>query len=202
IDDMRPDIPENLARIISRCLEKEPDLRYQSAADIQVALERIGESVLQKPTNGRPSVAVLPFIDMRPEKDQDYFCEGLAEELINALANVEGMQVASRTSAFRFKGAQSDIREIGRRFDVVTVLEGSVGKAGRQVLIVVQIVNDSYGDHLWSGRYDRELKDVLAIQDEIAQKIVEALQVTLSPKAMSKQAEKAVPTDVQAYDYY
>src|SRR5207253_950360 len=148
----------------------------------------------QKPTNGRPSVAVLPFIDMSPEQDQDYFCEGLAEELINALANVEGMQVASRTAAFRFEGAQSDIREIGRRLDVGTVLEGSVRKAGSQVRIAVQLVNVSDGYHLWSGRYDRGLKDVFAIQDEIAQKIVEALQVTLSPKAMSKQAEQTVPT--------
>jgi TolB-like protein/Flp pilus assembly protein TadD len=202
IEDTRPDIPENLARIIARCLEKEPELRYQSAADIQMALERIGESVQEKPGDGRPSVAVLPFIDMSPEKDQDYFCEGLAEELINALVSVEDLQVASRTSAFRFKGAQSDIREIGRRLAVGTVLEGSVRKAGNQVRIAVQLVNVSDGYQLWSGRYDRELKDVFAIQDEIAQKIVEALQVTLSPKAAAKKAEKTVPADVQAYDYY
>jgi serine/threonine protein kinase/Flp pilus assembly protein TadD len=202
IADRRPDIPEPLARIVLRCLEKEPDLRYQSAADIQVALSKIGESVQGRKTDGRPSIAVLPFVDMSPEKDQDYFCEGLAEELINALVNVEDLQVASRTSAFRFKGAQSDIREIGRRLGVNTVLEGSVRKAGSQVRIGVNLVNIEDGYHLWSSRYDRELKDVFAIQDEIAQKIVEALQVTLSPKAKSKQAEKAAPADVQAYDYY
>jgi serine/threonine protein kinase/Flp pilus assembly protein TadD len=202
IEDTRPDVPENLARIISRCLEKEPELRYQSAADIQMALARIGENVQSAPADGRPSVAVLPFIDLSPEKDQDYFCEGLAEELINALVNVEDLQVASRTSAFRFKGAQSDIREIGRRLGVGTVLEGSVRKAGTQVRIAVQLVNVSDGYQLWSGRYDRELKDVFAIQDEIAQKIVEALQLTLSPKAKAQKAEKNVPADVQAYDYY
>jgi serine/threonine protein kinase/Flp pilus assembly protein TadD len=202
ISDRRPDVPEPLARIVQRCLEKEPDLRYQSAADIQVALSKIGESVQGRRTGGRPSIAVLPFVDMSPEKDQDYFCEGLAEELINALVNVEDLQVASRTSTFRFKGAQSDIREIGRRLGVSTVLEGSVRKAGSAVRIGVNLVNIEDGYHLWSNRYDRELKDVFAIQDEIAQKIVEALQVTLSPKAKSKQAEKGAPADVQAYDYY
>ncbi len=202
ISDRRPDVPEPLARIVLRCLEKEPDLRYQSAADIQVALSKIGESVQGRKADGRPSIAVLPFVDMSPEKDQDYFCEGLAEELINALVNVEDLQVASRTSAFRFKGAQSDIREIGRRLGVNTVLEGSVRKAGSQVRIGVNLVSIEDGYHLWSNRYDRELKDVFAIQDEIAQKIVEALQVTLSPKAKGKKAEKAAPADVQAYDYY
>jgi adenylate cyclase len=110
--------------------------------------------------------------------------------------------VASRTSAFRFKGASSDIREIGRRLGVTTVLEGSVRKAGTHVRIGVQLVNVDDGYHLWSSRYDRELKDVFAIQDEIAQKIVEALEVTLSPRARGKKAEKAAPADVQAYDYY
>ncbi|MFQ5670011.1 MAG: protein kinase [Acidobacteriota bacterium] len=201
IRETRPDLPDHFGRIILRCLEKEPELRYQSAADIQTALSKIGESVQDKKGHGHPSVAVLPFLDMSPEKDQDYFCEGLAEELINALVGVEGLQVASRTSAFRFKGAQSDIREIGRRLGVSTVLEGSVRKAGSQVRIGVQLVNIEDGYHLWSNRYDRELKDVFAIQDEIAQKIVEALQVTLTPKA-KKKAEKAAPADVQAYDYY
>ncbi len=141
---------------------------------------------------------------MSPEKDQDYFCEGLAEELINALVSVDDLEVASRTSAFRFKGSQQDIREIGRRLGVSTVLEGSVRKAGNQVRIAVQLVKVEDGYHLWSNRYDRELQDVFAIQDEIAQKIVEALQVTLSPmaKEKAKKAEKEAPEDVQAYDYY
>ncbi|HET9480554.1 MAG TPA: protein kinase, partial [Candidatus Polarisedimenticolia bacterium] len=202
IAETRPDVPGQLGRIIARCLEKEPELRYQSADDIRIALSKVGEDIQGKRGDGKPSVAVLPFVDMSPEKDQDYFCEGLAEELINALVNVEDLQVASRTSAFRFKGAQSDIREIGRRLGVSTVLEGSVRKAGSQVRIGVQLVNIEDGYHLWSGRYDRELKDVFAIQDEIAQKIVEALQITLSPKAKARTAEKAVPADVQAYDYY
>ncbi|MFQ5720523.1 MAG: tetratricopeptide repeat protein, partial [Acidobacteriota bacterium] len=176
-------------------------LRYQSAEDIQTALAKVGETVEVPRGDSQPSVAVLPFVDMSSEKDHDYFCEGLAEELINALAGVDGLSVASRTSAFRFKGAQSDIREIGRRLGVGTVLEGSVRKAGNQVRIGVQLVNIEDGYHLWSNRYDRELKDVFAIQDEIAQNIVEALQGTLTPKVKKKVAKEA-PADVQAYDYY
>jgi serine/threonine protein kinase/Tfp pilus assembly protein PilF len=202
VSEARADVPEPLARIILRCLEKEPELRYQSAADILMAISKIDETVHGRKAAARPSVAVLPFVDMSPEKDQDYFCEGLAEELINALVNVEDLQVASRTSTFRFKGVQSDIREIGRRLGVSAVLEGSVRKAGSQVRIGVNLVNVEDGYHLWSSRYDRELKDVFAIQDEIAQKIVEALQVTLSPKVKAKKAEEGAPADVQAYDYY
>ncbi len=201
IHDSRPDMPDRFGRIISRCLEKEPEMRYQTAADIQTALSRLDETMEDDRDRKKPSVAVLPFLDMSPEKDQDYFCEGLAEELINALVAVEALQVASRTSAFRFKGSQQDIREIGRRLAVSTVLEGSVRKAGNQVRIGVQLVNVDDGYHLWSNRYDRELKDVFAIQDEIAQKIVEALQVTLTPQ-VKKKAEKEAPTDVQAYDFY
>jgi serine/threonine protein kinase/Tfp pilus assembly protein PilF len=204
ITETRPDMPDQFGRIIARCLEKEPAMRYQAAGDIQTAISNLGESVAAGADGGKPSVAVLPFLDMSPEKDQDYFCEGLAEELINALVAVEDLEVASRTSAFRFKGSQQDIREIGRRLGVSTVLEGSVRKAGSQVRIAVQLVKVEDGYHLWSNRYDRELKDVFAIQDEIAQKIVEALQITLSPtaKEKTKKAEKEAPEDVQAYDYY
>ena len=201
IHESRPDMPQQFGRIISRCLEKEPEMRYQTASDILTALSKVGETVTAKEVDGQPSVAVLPFVNMSPDKDQDYFCEGLAEDIINALVSVDDLNVASRTSAFRFKGSQSDIREVGRRLGVSTVLEGSVRKAGNQVRIGVQLVNVDDGYHLWSNRYDRELKDVFAIQDEIAQKIVEALQVTLTP-TVEKKAEKEAPEDVQAYDYY
>ena len=201
VSDTRPDMPKQLGRIIGRCLEKEPELRYQSGSDIATALSKIGEDVHEEHGDGAPSVAVLPFRDMSRDKDQDYFCEGLAEELINALVGVEGLQIASRTSAFRFKDTQQDIREVGRRLGVSTVLEGSVRKAGDQVRISAQLVNVGDGYHLWSERFDRKLEDVFAIQDEIAQRIAEALQVTLTPKAKQK-AEQAAPADVQAYDYY
>jgi non-specific serine/threonine protein kinase len=204
IHETRPDMPDQFGRIISRCLEKEPEMRYQTAGDILTALSKVGEKVSVKVDGGQPSVAVLSFVNMSPDKDQEYFCEGLAEDIINALVSVEELKVASRTSAFRFKGSQSDIREVGRRLGVSTVLEGSVRKAGNQVRIAVQLVNVDDGYHLWSNRYDRELKDVFVIQDEIAQKIVEALQITLSPVAREKaeKAKKEAPEDVQAYDYY
>ncbi|HVS14393.1 MAG TPA: protein kinase [Thermoanaerobaculia bacterium] len=201
MEDLRSDLPEVLVRIVGRCLEKDPELRYQSSRDIETALAKLSERVDQRPAGDGRSVAVLPFVDMSPEKDQEYFCEGLAEELINALVAIEGLRTASRTSAFRFKGGASDIREIGRRLGVSTVLEGSVRKAGSKVRISVQLVDVEDGYHLWSNRYDRELEDVFEIQDEIAQKVVEALQVTLRPKDQAA-AEKAAPADVQAYDYY
>jgi adenylate cyclase len=125
------------------------------------------------------SIAVLPFVDMSPEKDNEYFSDGMTEELINALAKVEGLRVASRTSGFAFKGKDVDVREIGNRLKVGTVLEGSVRKAGNRLRITAQLVNASDGYHLWSETYDRELKDVFEIQEEIARAIVEALRVEL-----------------------
>jgi non-specific serine/threonine protein kinase len=201
VTELRGDVPRDLARVIGLCLEKEPKRRYQAADEVLEDLAKIGgEKAKTKEDTGR-SVAVLPFVDMSPEKDQDYFCEGLAEELINALVKSEDLRVASRTSSFRFKGTQTDVREIGRRLNVSTVLEGSVRKAGNHLRITAQLINVADGYNLWSDRYDRELKDVFAIQDEIAGSIVEALQATLSPKE-KRAAEKGAPVDVQAYDYY
>ena len=146
-------------------------------------------------------MAVLPFADMSAEKDQEYFCEGIAEELINGLGRIENLRVASRTSSFRFRETSLDVREIGRRLDVGTILEGSVRKAGSRVRITVQLVNVADGYRLWSDRYDREMKDIFAIQDEIAESIVAALEVTLSPKER-RVLQNVATRDVEAYDYY
>ena len=148
-----------------------------------------------------PSIAVLPFMDLSPEKDQDYFCDGMAEELIDALTKIKDLRVSARTSAFSFKGQQQDIREIGQKLNVATVREGSVRKSDTRLRISAQLINVADGYHLWSEKYDRELKDVFAIQDEIAGNIVQALRVMLSPK--EKRALGKVPTtDVEAYDVY
>ena len=148
-----------------------------------------------------PSIAVLPFMDLSPEKDQDYFCDGMAEELIDALTKIKDLRVSARTSAFSFKGQQQDIREIGQKLNVATVLEGSVRKSDTRLRISAQLINVADGYHLWSEKYDRDLKDVFAIQDEIAGNIVQALRVMLSPK--EKRALGKVPTtDVEAYDVY
>ena len=149
----------------------------------------------------KQSIAVLPFADMSPQKDQDYFCEGIAEEIINALSRIEALHVASRTSAFAFKGKSEDISEIGKKLKVATVLEGSVRKAGTKLRVSAQLVNMSDGYQLWSERFDRELEDVFAIQDEIAGSIVKALRVVLSDKE-KRAIEKAPTANVQAYDFY
>lgn len=126
-----------------------------------------------------PSIAVLPFANISADPENEYFCDGLAEELLNALAKIEGLQVAARTSAFSFKGRETDVGEIGRKLNVSTVLEGGVRKAGNRLRITAQLVNVADGYHLWSERYDREMKDVFDIQDEISLAIVEALKVKL-----------------------
>jgi adenylate cyclase len=125
------------------------------------------------------SIAVLPFVDMSPEKDQDYFCDGMAEEIINAIAQNENLKVIARTSAFAFKNKDEDIREIGKKLGVETLLEGSIRKAGNRIRITAQLVKVDDGSHIWSGRYDRELKDVFAIQDEISLAILDNLKVKL-----------------------
>ena len=126
-----------------------------------------------------PSIAVLPFVNISNDPDNEYFCDGLAEELLNALSKIEALRVAARTSAFSFKGKETDIREIGRKLNVSTVLEGSVRKAGNRLRITTQLVNIADGYHLWSERYDREMKDIFDVQDEITLTVVAALKMKL-----------------------
>jgi TolB-like protein len=147
------------------------------------------------------SIAVLPFTDLSPEKDQEYFCDGMAEELINVMTHIPGLKVVARTSAFSFKGKEDDIREIGDKLDVKTILEGSVRKSGNQLRISTQLIDVRNGYHLWSQNYDRELKDVFAIQDEIATAIVDALKTKLLP-ADKKQTEKKQTVNTEAYELY
>jgi len=152
-------------------------------------------------TKLQPSIAVLAFADMSPEQDQQYFCDGIAEEIINSLTRVKDLQVASRTSAFVFKGKSEDIRKIGRSLAVGAILEGSVRKSGDRLRITAQLISVADGYHLWSERFDRELKDVFAIQDEIARSIASTLQVTLS-QGEREALGKAPTEDLLAYDYY
>ena len=148
-----------------------------------------------------PSIAVLAFSDMSAEKDQDYFCDGIADEIINHLIHLKGLRVVSRTSAFAFKGKPEDVRTIGRRLGVATVLEGSVRKAGNQLRITAQLINVADGYHLWAERYDRELKAVFAIQDEIAHKIVQALEVELSDTEKRRMG-RVLTKNIEAFDFY
>jgi len=179
-----------LERLLRRCLEKDPEERFQSARDLCYALEAVSElkpqlesaraaSMKAAESDPTPSIAVLPFADMSSQKDQEYFCEGMAEEIINALTRVERLRVAARTSTFHFKTRASDLSQIAEALRVRTVLEGSVRTAGNRLRVTAQLVNVADGKAIWSERYDGDMVDVFAIQDRIASSIVEALKVKL-----------------------
>jgi TolB-like protein/Flp pilus assembly protein TadD len=191
-------VPVSLSRVILNCLEKDPAHRPPGLFEVRRRLEEVQAGRRRIDV---PSIAVLPFADMSPEKDQEYFCDGIAEELINDLAKIGGLHVASRTSAFLFKRSALDIRGIGRELAVTTVLEGSVRKSGDRLRITAQLIDVATGYHIWSERYDREVEDLFRIQDEIARSIVQALRVTLTP-GEERTITAASTTDVQAYDYY
>ena len=200
LEQARPDLPRDLSRLVGRCLEKKPANRWQSSIDLARSLEAIAGAPDSAPRE-QSSIAVLPFADMSPDQDQDYFCEGISEELINALNRVENLRVASRSSSFQFSGRASNIEEIGRRLAVNTVLEGSVRRAGDRLRITAELVDVANGFDLWSKRFDRPATDIFAIQEEIAERIVDALRVTLSPT--EKSAIRHSPTrEIRAYDHY
>jgi TolB-like protein len=170
--------PVAINRIVRRCLQKELPQRFQTTTEVRTALEQLSV----KSADQQPSIAVLPFADMSAGKDHEWFSDGLAEEIINALAHVPGLKVIARTSAFAFKGQRADIRRIAETLGVAHVLEGSVRKAGNQIRVTAQLITAADGSHLWSERYDRELADIFAIQDDIAQAIAAALEVKLAAK--------------------
>jgi serine/threonine protein kinase len=206
VTNLREDLPQDLENIIKKSLEKEPSRRYQRIIDILSALTalrvKLGDKSLeQKTAESKPSIAVMPFIDMSPQKDQEYFCDGIAEELINALTHIKDLHVVARTSAFSFKDAKLDVREIGRKLNVNTVLEGSIRKAGNRVRITSQLINVEDGYHLWSDKFDRDLDDIFAIQDEISEAIVDNLKVTLL-KREKEAVLKRYTDNPEAYSLY
>jgi adenylate cyclase len=151
----------------------------------------------------RSSVAVLPFTNLSGDPARDYFSDGMSEELLNLLARVPGLQVASRTSSFAYKGRNVDIREVGRELGVETVLEGSVRQAGDQVRITAQLIDADTGFHLWSQTYDRQLQDIFQVQDEIAAAIVDRLRIELAPQEQQLAVRDKAPTqNVEAYELY
>jgi serine/threonine-protein kinase len=166
-------------RIVRRSLEKDPAQRFQTMAEVRAALETARNVLSGKPAHAPPSIAVLPFANMSRDPDDEYFSDGLAEEIINLLAHVASLKVTARTSSFAFRGKEQDIRRIAETLGVASVLEGSVRRAGNRIRVTAQLINAEDGYHLWSERYDRELTDVFAIQDDIAQAIARALQLKL-----------------------
>ncbi len=211
-------VPVELERIIVRLLEKDREKRYQSAKDVRADIKRVeqdtkalappslhparvGQWATAAPAERVASIAVLAFTDMSAAKDQDWFCDGIAEEILNALTPLKGLRVAARTSAFSFKGKNDDLRTIGEKLNVTTVLEGSVRRASDRVRITVQLSDVQDGYQLWSERYDRELKDIFDVQDEIAKAIAERLKVTLAGEKEDRLVENGT-TNIEAYQLY
>jgi serine/threonine-protein kinase len=200
-------VPDELDRIVLRALAPVPADRFPTAAAFAEAL-RAGEPWTHRATERResprgvePSVAVLPFANLSPSPDNEFFADGMTDELINALAKVPSLHVVSRTSCFAFKGRPEDAREIGRRLQVRTVLEGSVRQAGPRLRVSAQLINVADGFLLWSESFDRETEDIFAIQDEIARAIGGALRVRLLQPG--REARVKPPTDdLEAYGLY
>jgi len=205
---LRAAVPPDLDRTLVKAMARAPEERFETAAMLAHALApHAGATPPESlrttaaPAATEKSIAVLPFVNMSADPENEYFTDGIAEEIINALSKVQALRVASRTSSFAFKGKNEDISGIGRHLKVSTVLEGSVRKAGNMLRVTAQLVDVANGYQLWSERFDRKLEDVFAIQDEIAASIVRALRVVLNEQ--EKQAiGKAATADVEAYDYY
>jgi serine/threonine-protein kinase len=229
IDDPPPlpaDVPRGLEGIVWRCLEKDPKDRFQSADDLLVELSgqhagrprriwlvlslvAVAGALLAAVFGGlmprrlpvdRSSIAVLPFVNLSGDQDNEYFSEGIAEELINALANVEGLRVASRTSSFAFKGKKASVAEIGQQLSVGTVVEGSVRRDGNRLRVAAQLIDVADGFHVWSNIYDRESKNVLSVEDELAHSIAQALRPSLAQAATP--LLRATTASTEAHDLY
>jgi len=206
--------PQLLEDIISKALKKDREERYQSAVEMlgdlqeftgqlehSSASHRVSTFQTSEPTSSETSIAVLPFVNISAEPDNEYFCDGLSEELLNALTKIQDLKVAARTSAFSFKGKDITASGIGRALNVNTVLEGSVRKSGNRLRISVQLINCADGYHLWSERYDRQMEDIFDVQDEIALAIVDALKVKLLGKEKDA-ILKRYTDNVEAYQLY
>ena len=205
---LRPNIPESVERALNKALSADTASRYRTAAMFGQALTSGSATtptdtatMPQQTVSAAKSVAVLPFANMSNDPDNEYFADGMAEEIINALSKIQSLRVASRTVSFALKGKNEDLGDVGRRLHVSTVLDGSVRRMGNRLRITAQLVNVADGYQLWSERYDREMEDVFAIQDDISQAIVKSLRVILSDDER-KQIEKARSVNVQAYDFY
>jgi serine/threonine-protein kinase len=197
------EIPAELETIVLRALQKNREERYPTIDDLLDDLRDLKSKYRtnQKPAKTVPSIAVLPFVNMSSDPDNEYFCDGLAEELINALTKIGQLYVMARTSAFSFKGKNISIGEIARALNVKTVLEGSVRKAGNRLRITAQLINAADGYHLWSERYDRNMEDIFDIQDEISLAIVDVLKGKLLGDEKTELLRRHTD-DPQAYELY
>jgi TolB-like protein/Flp pilus assembly protein TadD len=222
--DCRGDLPQRLERLVGRCLEKKPKRRFYSAHDIRNELDEVqrecasgvasappslavatsaalSDSTPSSVSGSSVSIAVMPFANMSADPENEYFADGLAEELINALTRLPALNVAARTSTFRFKGQQVSLEEIGNQLGVSIVLEGSVRRAGNRVRISAQLINVADGYQVWSEIYDRDMDDIFALQDEVTRAILEQLPGKLG-SASGESPIKRYTDNREAYDLY
>jgi serine/threonine-protein kinase len=197
----RETIPPGIAQAVKKLLAKAPADRFATGAQVAEALVVSKATLQATPEAAEKSIAVLPFANMSADPENEYFADGITEEIINALTQFEDLRVVARTSAFAFKGKHEDLRVVGEKLNVSKVLEGSVRKAGNRLRITAQLVNVADGYHLWSEKYDREMDDVFAVQDEIASAIADRLKVALADK-VDEALVKPATENLEAYQLY
>ncbi len=190
-----------LRKVITKLLQKDPARRYQSAEDVRVALEKVDPSSVEEiESESLHSIAVLPFANNSTDPDQEYFCDGIAEDIIADLNRLPNLRVVARTSAFAFKGKSGDVREIGEKLNVAFVLEGSVRKSGNRIRVTAQLIEVTTGFQIWAKKYDRELEDIFAIQDDIAGALVDEMKLEIDRRHPARRADEEVP--FEAYQLY
>ena len=199
LSTLRDGVSRSVARVVQKAMARSPVDRYESGVQFITSLGEVHDVA---PTAAEKSLAVLPFINLSGDADNQYFSDGLSEDLINALTAARDLQVASRTSAFRFRGSELDIRRIGEDLNVAFVLEGSVRRAGNTLRVTAQLVSVTTGYQLWSERYDREMADVFAIQDEIVASIVKALVPALMAHGHAGAPVRRPTDNLEAYELY
>jgi serine/threonine protein kinase/Tfp pilus assembly protein PilF len=205
---IQKDIPSHLEHIVIKALEKDPDKRFQTMDEALGTLNQVQKEVEDRifeeqlvSEKHTPSIAVLPFANISADPEQEYFCDGMTEEIINALTHIKDLRVIARTSSFAFKGKQEDIREIGQKLNVGTLLEGSVRKSGDRLRITAQLIDIADGSHVWSERFDRQLTDVFSIQEEIAVKVAEKMKISLGRQERDLMT-KRYTDNTEAYNLY
>jgi serine/threonine-protein kinase len=195
-------LPAGLDSVVLRCLEKDPEARFPSASDLAGALAAIsGGAGAVSIRTGAPSVAVLPFINLSADPENEFFADGITEDVIAHLAKVRSLKVISRTSVMAFKKRESNLRAIGAALGASTIVEGSVRRAGNRVRIVAQLIDAATDEHLWVETYDRDLTDIFEIQTDVALKIAASLRAELSPVERAR-IGRPPTADLEAYQLY